>query len=884
MNKTDIYKQENKEWLASLDFILQQESPERVKEILQKLQARASKHGIPFTQPGNTPYINTIPEEEESAFPGSLETEQFLENIIRWNSIAMVVRANQKQDGIGGHISSYASAATLFEVAFNHFLRGGENDTVQDIVYYQGHASPGIYARSYVEGRLSEEELDCFRREISSEKGLSSYPHPRLMPGYWRFPTVSMGLSPLQAIYQARFMRYLENRGLKEKDDQKVWAFIGDGEMDEPEAMGSLGVASREKLDNLIMVIDCNLQRLDGPVRGNGKIIQELEAAYKGAGWNVIKVIWGREWDPLLAKDEDGRLVERMGEVVDGELQRYAAEGGAYFREEFFGKDERLLQLVENYSDDELAGLRWGGHDPVKVYNAYRAAVRRQGAPTVVLAQTVKGYGLGEAGEARNITHQKKKLEEDTLRYVRDRFKLPIENEAAERADYFQLEEENEAFQYLKERRKALGGPLPRREAMEEAIEAPGDEVYETFFEGTGDRPVATTMSIVHLMSELMKDEQIGERIIPIVPDESRTFGMDALFSEGGIYSASGQEYKPVDEQSLLSYDESRKGVILEEGITEAGAMGSFIAAGTAHVNYGFDTIPFFLFYSMFGFQRVGDLIWAAADARARGFLIGATSGRSTLPGEGLQHCDGQSQVFALSNPALKAYDPTYAYEVAVIVREGIRRMYVERQDIMYYITVMNEKYIMPPMPEDVEEGILKGMYRLEGNEEQSERVHLLGSGAILREALKAREILEDEYNVPADVWSITGYKQLYDDAKRCERYRILHPGEKPGACYIRQCFTETGDIFVAATDYLKALPLSVAKWFPGDFTALGTDGFGRSDNRAAMRSFFEVDYRHIALTALARLAEKGEIEVETVKKALKELDINPDKTNPGRW
>ncbi len=884
MNKTEVYKYENKEWLASLDFLLQEESPERVKEILQKLQARASKHGITFTEPGHTPYINTIPEEAEAAYPGSLETEQFLENIIRWNAIAMVVRANRKQDGIGGHISSYASAATLFEVAFNHFLRGGENDEAQDIVYYQGHASPGIYARSFVEGRFGEEDLDCFRREISDPKGLSSYPHPRLMPGYWRFPTVSMGLSPLQAIYQARFMRYLENRGLKKKDDQKVWAFIGDGEMDEPEAMGSLGVASREKLDNLIIVIDCNLQRLDGPVRGNGKIIQELEAAYKGAGWNVIKVIWGREWDPLLAKDEEGLLVERMGEVVDGELQHYAAEGGAYFREEFFGKDERLLRMVDNYSDDELANLRWGGHDPVKVYNAYRAAVRSEGSPTVILAQTVKGYGLGEAGEARNITHQKKKLEEDTLRYVRDRFNLPFDDKTAEQAGYFQLDEDSEAFKYLRERREALGGPLPRREAVEEALEAPGKEVYQTFFEGTGDRQVATTMSIVHLMSELMKDENIGDHIIPVVPDESRTFGMDALFSEGGIYSARGQTYEPVDEESLLSYNESKKGAILEEGITEAGAMGSFIAAGTAHVNYGFDTIPFFLFYSMFGFQRVGDLIWAAADARARGFLVGATSGRSSLPGEGLQHCDGQSQVFALSNPAVMAYDPTYAYEVAVIVREGIRRMYVEREDIFYYITVMNEKYVMPPMPEGVEEGILKGMYRLEGKEEQTEKVHLLGSGAILREALKAREILEDEYGVPADVWSVTGYKQLYDEANRNERRRILHPEEKHAPSYIGQCFPESGHTFVAATDYLRALPLSVAKWFPGDFTALGADGFGRSDNREAMRSFFEVDYRHIALAALACLAEKGEIETKTVKKALKTLEIDPDKPYPGRW
>lgn len=884
MKKAEVYELENKEWLASLDFIIQNEPPERVKEILQKLQAKASRNGIVFTTPGNTPYVNTIPSSEEDPFPGSLETEQFLENVIRWNAMAMVVKANNKEDGIGGHISSYASAATLFEVAFNHFLRGGEGDAPQDIVYYQGHASPGIYARSFVEGRFDAAHLDNFRREIISEKGLSSYPHPRLMPDYWRFPTVSMGLSPLQAIYQARFMRYLENRGLKEKDGQRVWAFIGDGEMDEPEALGGLPVAAREKLDNLIIVIDCNLQRLDGPVRGNGKIIQELEAVYKGAGWNVIKVIWGRNWDPLLEKDEEGLLVERMTEVVDGQLQHYAAAGGAYFREDFFGKDERLLAMVENYSDEELAALTWGGHDPVKVYNAYHAAVQHEGAPTVILAQTVKGYGLGEAGEARNITHQKKKLDKEHLLYVRDRFDLPIDDEDAGNAGYFRLEDDEEAYQYLLERREELGGPLPLRKANDKAIDAPGEEAYEDLLEGTDDREVATTMSIVQLMSELMKDEEIGSKIVPIVPDESRTFGMDALFSQAAIYSSKGQTYEPVDEDSLLYYNESKKGAILEEGITEAGAMGSFIAAGTAHVNYGMDAIPFFLFYSMFGFQRVGDLIWAAADARARGFLIGATSGRSTLPGEGLQHCDGQSQVFALSNPAMKAYDPTYAYEVAVIVREGIRRMYVEREDIFYYITVMNEKYPMPAMPEGVEEGIIKGMYRLRGSEEEegAEKVHLLGSGAILREALEARELLEKDYGIAADVWSVTGFKQLYDDANTAERRsRLQAPEAEPTNSYIEECFPEKGHTYVAATDYLKAWPLTVAKWFRGDFTALGTDGFGRSDNRAAMRSFFEVDHRHIAYAALASLAKKGKIDKEKLEEAREDLEIDSDKPSP---
>jgi pyruvate dehydrogenase E1 component len=882
--KSNIYEFENKEWLASLDFIIENEPPGRVAEIIGLLQERARKNGISLPAPGRTPYKNTIDKSQETDFPGDLETERLLENIIRWNAAAMVVKANKRQDGIGGHISTYASAATLFEVAFNHFLHGNDEDRPQDLVYFQGHAAPGIYARSFVERRMDEEELDHFRREVISSKGLPSYPHSRLMPGYWRFPTVSMGLSPLQAIYQARFFRYLENRGIKEKNGQKIWAFIGDGEMDEPESVAGLTLAGRERLDNLILVVNCNLQRLDGPVRGNGKIIQELESMYKAAGWNVIKVLWGKNWDPLLEQDQSGLLVKRLGELVDGQLQHFAAAGGAYFRENFFDQDEQLSQMVEEYSNEELDALTWGGHDMTKIYNAYRAAVQTEDAPTVILAQTIKGFGLGDAGEARNITHQKKKLEEEDLLYLRDRLELPIDDAAAKKAEYYRPEEDSDEYRYLIERREKLGGFLPARKDPNEALEVPGEEPYQALLEGTDEREAATTMSLVQLLSKLMKDENVGERIVPIVPDESRTFGMDALFQQAGIYSSQAQQYEPVDQDHLLSYNESKTGVILEEGITEAGAMGSFIAAGTAHVNLGIDMIPFFLFYSMFGFQRVGDLIWAATDARARGFLIGATSGRTTLSGEGLQHCDGQSHIYALSNPAVKAYDPTYAYEVAVIVQEGIRRMYVEREDLLYYLTVMNEKYPMPPLPGDAREGILRGMYRLKGapdkKEEGKEKLHLLGSGAILRESVKARKVLEEEYGIAADVWSVTSYKELYDNAIQTDRDRIIG---KNGAAqnYIQQCFPEEGHVYIAATDYLKALPLTVSKWFPGTFVALGTDGFGRSDSREALRSFFEVDHKHIVLAALSTMAQQGKITKEKVEEAKKELEIDPEKPYP---
>jgi pyruvate dehydrogenase E1 component len=874
---------EDKEWLDSLDYVIKNEGEKRVKILFTKLQARAQENGIQFSCPGTCAYINTIPADKEIPYPGNREIERRIKSLIRWNAMAMVVRANRESSGIGGHISTYASAAALWEVAFNHFLRGGDNEYEADLVYFQGHASPGAYARSFLEGRLSKKDLENFRRELRPNGGLSSYPHPRLMPEYWQFPTVSMGLAPIQAIYQARFNRYLEDKGLKEKTDQKIWAFLGDGEMDEPESLGAITLAARERLDNLIFVVNCNLQRLDGPVRGNGQIIQELEAAFKGAGWNVIKVVWGSDWDVLFEKDEDDVLVKHLGCVLDGEMQKYAVEGGDYIRKQFFGRDSRLLKLVESYSDEQLQKLRRGGHDPVKVYNAYHAAVHHEGSPTVILAQTIKGYGLGEAGEGRNITHQQKKLNEDELKHFRSRFGIPISDEDVDKAPFYKPDKDSEEMAYLLERRKKLGGFLPKRSVNAEPIPEPDPQIFQEFLEGSEDREVATTMVFVHLLSKLLKDKQIGKFFVPIVPDESRTFGMDALFRQVGIYSFVGQMYEPVDKESLLYYKEAKNGAILEEGITEAGSLSSFIAAGTAYSTHGIAMIPVFMFYSMFGFQRVGDLIWAAADARARGFLVGGTSGRTTLPGEGLQHQDGQSHILAYALPNLKAYDPTFAYEVAVIVQEGLRRMYVEQEDIFYYITVMNEKYTMPTMPDDVRDGILKGMYRFKQSERKKNgsSVHLLGSGAILNEVIKAREILEQDYDVSADIWSVTGYKQLYDDANAIDRWNRFHPGKKKQQSYIRQCFPEEGGIFIAVSDYLKALPLSVSKWFPGKFTALGTDGFGQSDSREALRDHFEVDRRHIVLAALFSLEEEGMIKEYVVKKAIQDLDIDAKKTDP---
>jgi pyruvate dehydrogenase E1 component len=874
---------ETKEWLESLNYVLETEGPERATKLLLQLLVHAQEKGVQLPFSANTPYINTIPVERQPPFPGSREIERHIKSLIRWNAMAMVVRANKHDAGIGGHISTYASAATLYEIGFNHFFRARNDQHEGDHIYYQGHASPGIYARAFLEGRLTTEQLENFRHELRPEGGLSSYPHPWLMPSFWQFPTVSMGLSPIMAIYQARFARYLEDRGLKKPSDAKVWSFIGDGETDEPESLGAITLASREKLDNLIFVINCNLQRLDGPVRGNGKIIQELEAAFRGAGWNVIKVIWGSDWDPLLAKDTDGLLVQRMNEVPDGWFLKYTVESGDFIREHFFGADPRLKEMVEHLSDETLQKLRKGGHDPQKVYAAYKAAVEHRGSPTVILAQTIKGYGLGESGEGKNITHQQKKLNEEELREFRTRFGVPISDEDVAEAPFYRPPDDSPETRYLHERRKKLGGYTPQRIVNNPALKAPPETLFEEFYKGTEGREVSTTMVFVRLLSKLLKDKEIGDLIVPIVPDEARTFGMESLFRQVGIYSHVGQLYEPVDAASLLYYKESTDGQILEEGITEAGSMSSFIAAGTAYATHAINTIPFFIFYSMFGFQRIGDLIWAAGDMRCRGFMLGGTAGRTTLNGEGLQHQDGHSHLLAYSVPNLLTYDPAFAYEIAVIVREGIRRMYEEQESVFYYLTLYNENYAMPRMPENAAEGILKGMYKFKAAEIQDAkaRVQLLGSGPILNEVLKAQKMLQEKYQIAADVWSVTSYKELRREALDVERWNLLHPSEQARIPYVSQCFANTQGPFVAASDYMKALPDSISKWVPGKIVSLGTDGYGRSEARSALRNFFEVDSRFITLGALNALARESRLDPGIIQQAIKDLDINPDKSNP---
>ncbi len=875
---------ETREWLYSLDYVLEHGGPERVVELLQQLQVRAHKAGVQIPFSANTPYINTIPREKQPPFPGDREIERRIKSLIRWNAMAMVVKANKEESGIGGHISTYASVATLFEIGFNHFFRGKGEGYDGDQIYFQGHASPGIYARAYLEGRISKEQLINFRRELKPGGGLSSYPHPWLMPNFWEFPTVSMGLGPIMAIYQARFNRYLEDRGLK-KPGGKVWAFLGDGETDEPEALGAITLASREKLDNLIFVINCNLQRLDGPVRGNGKIIQELEAIFRGAGWNVIKVIWGSDWDPLLDMDKDGKLVKRMGEVVDGEYQKYSVEGGAYIRKNFFGKDPDLLKMVEKMSDEQLRKMKRGGHDPEKVYAAFKAAVDHVGQPTVILAKTIKGYGLGEAGEGKNITHQQKKLNEEEMKEFRSRFGIPISDEQIANDPFYKPDEDSDEIKYLKARRAELGGFVPSRRTDVRPIKTPPESVFEEFYKGTEGREVSSTMVFVRILAKLLRDKDIGKLIVPIVPDEARTFGMEALFRQVGIYSHAGQLYEPVDADSLLYYKEAKDGQILEEGITEAGSMSSFIAAGTAYLTHGINMIPFFIYYSMFGLQRVGDLVWAAGDIGAKGFLIGGTAGRTTLAGEGLQHQDGNSHLLAYPVPNLVAYDPAYAYELAVIIRDGIRRMFEEQENIFYYITVMNENYPMPEMPagKDVKEGILKGMYKFKASDKKSSKLkaQLFGSGTILNEVIKAAQILEDDYRVACDVWSVTSYKELRRDALDIERWNMLHPFEQPKKNYIQKTLDKEEGVFVAASDYVKALPDSIAKWFPGYLYSLGTDGFGRSESRASLRDFFEVDAKHIVFATLVALYKEGKFQEKVLDKAIKELGINPDKKNP---
>jgi pyruvate dehydrogenase E1 component len=876
---------ETQEWIDSMEWVLRNAGPDRVRRLLEDLQIYARKAGVRIPFSANTPHINTIPADEELPYPGSREIERRIKSLIRWNAMAMVVRANLEEDGIGGHISTYASAATLYEVAFHHFLHGKGEHYDGDQVYFQGHASPGIYARAFLEGRLSEEQLFNFRRELRGGigNGLSSYPHPWLMASFWEFPTVSMGLAPIMAIYQARFNHYLEDRGLHPKSDHKVWAFLGDGAMDEPEALGAITLAAREKLDNLIFVVNCNLQRLDGPVRGNGKIIQELEAAFRGAGWNAIKVIWGTDWDPLLAEDRNGLLVRRMNEVVDGESQRYSISSGDYIRDHFFGEYPELTELVADMSDEQLRRLRLGGHDPKKVYNAYKAAVEHEGSPTVILARTIKGYGLGEAGEGRNITHQQKKLNQDELLEFRTRFGIPLSDDEARDATFYRPQENSPEMIYLTERRRELGGPVPTRGVRCEPLPAVPDEIFREFQDGSAGRDISTTMAFVRMLAKLLKDRQVGKLVVPIIPDEARTFGMESLFRQIGIYSHAGQLYEPVDANTLLYYHEAKDGQLLEEGITEAGSMSSFIAAGTAHATHGINTIPFFVFYSMFGLQRIGDLIWAAADMRTRGFMIGGTAGRTTLNGEGLQHQDGNSHLLAYPVPNLKTYDPAFAFELAVIIRDGIQRMYCEQEDLFYYITVENEPYPMPSMPPGSEQGILRGMYlfRPSSNPEAELRAQLFGSGAILNEALRAQEILADRYNVAADVWSITSFKELYMDGTDCDRWNRLHGEDEHLTPWIRSSLEDTDGVYVIATDYVKALPYSIGKWFPKPPVALGTDGFGRSDSRAALRHFFEVDANHIVVATLGGLAGQGRLDREVVARAMKELAIDPGAPNP---
>lgn len=873
-------------WLDSLELVLEsvlkEQRSAKLPLLLERLKDRLREAGVQLPASVSTPYINTIPPDEEPPYPGDRELERRIKSYIRWNAMAMVVNANRAHNGLGGHISTYASSATLYEVAFNHFFRGGSDGQPADLVYFQGHASPGVYARAFLEGRMEAQHLHHFRQELARTPGLSSYPHPYLMPDFWQVPTVSMGLGPIMSIYQARFNRYLKARGFLKGEEPRVWCFVGDGESDEPETLGALTLAAREGLDNLTWVINCNLQRLDGPVRGNGKIIQELEAAFRGAGWNVVKVIWGSDWDPLLESDREGWLMKRMAEAVDGDYQKYSVEPGSYTRKHFFGANPSLAAMVNHLTDEQIRKLKRGGHDPQKVYAAYKRAVEHRGSPTVILAKTIKGYGLGEAGEGRNVTHQQKKLNEKELREFRTRFGIPISDEEVVNTPFYRPPDDSPEMVYLRERRKSLGGPVPRRTVTAQPLDVPVLDSLGEFLKGTDRTEVSTTMAFVRMLGTLLRNKNIGRAIVPIIPDEARTFGMDPLFREVGIYSPKGQLYEPVDRESLLFYRETKEGQILEEGITEAGAMSSFVAAGTAYATHGVNMIPFFIYYSMFGFQRIGDLAWAAGDMKAKGFMLGATAGRTTLNGEGLQHEDGHSHLLAATVPNLVTYDPAFAYELAVIVQDGLRRMYADREEIFYYLTLYNENYPMPPMPEGVAEGILKGLYRFrrpEGKGKQN--AHIFGSGPILRQALRAQEILADRYYVTADVWSATSYKLLRNDALAAQRWNMLHPSEDPRRSYLETLLQNEEGPFIAVSDYMKLVPDQIAPWVPGGLTTLGTDGFGRSDTRPALRRFFEVDAESIVIATLYALAERGRLDRETVARAIKDLGVDPEKMFP---
>ena len=878
----DLDPEETREWLESIDSVIKAQGAGRAHFLIERLIDLTRRSGgyLPFKP--NTAYVNTISPGQEQEYPGDRSIERRIEAFIRWNAMAMVVHTNRQSSEYGGHIASYASSATMYEVGFNHFWRAPSEQHPGDMIYIQGHVSPGIYARAYLEGRLSEENLRYFRQEVASpEKGLSSYPHPWLMPDFWQFPTVSMGLGPMMAIYQARFQRYLEHRGVVPETDRKVWAFLGDGEMDEPESMGAITMPVREKLDNLVFVINCNLQRLDGPVRGNGKIIQELEAAFLGAGWNVIKVIWGSRWDPLLAKDTKGLLRRVMEECVDGEYQNFKAKGGAFTRENFFGKYPELKEMVANMSDDDIWRLNRGGHDYKKVWNAYNAAVNHKGAPTVILCKTVKGFMMGKWGESQNITHQQKKLDDEALREFRKRVQINIPDEQIAKSPFQRLPEDSEEMKYLREKRERLGGSLPQRRANAPSLVVPPLEAFDSLLQSSGDREFSTTMAFVRILQMLVKDKNIGKNIVPIVPDEARTFGMEGMFRQIGIYSSAGQLYTPQDADQLMFYKEDRKGQILEEGINEGGALASFIAAGTAYSNHGVNMVPFYIYYSMFGFQRVGDFIWAAGDSQARGFLLGGTSGRTTLAGEGLQHQDGHSHLAASTIPNCVAYDPTFAYELAVIIQDGMRRMFAEQEDVFYYLSVMNENYAHPAMPKGAEQGILKGMYLLQAGSKGKVRVNLIGSGTILREVIKAAEILEKDYGVPADVFSAPSFSELRREALDVERRNMLNPDAPQAVPYVRQCFGDRTGPFIASTDYMRIVPDQIRQWVPGRFVVLGTDGYGRSDSRAELRRHFEVDAPHIVVASLRALADEGKLDMATVKGAIKKFNIDPDKPNP---
>jgi pyruvate dehydrogenase E1 component len=879
---------ETDEWLQSLDAVVDAHGKTRARFLISKLLERARELQVGTPATVSTPYVNSISPEREPWFPGDEELERRIRAYIRWNAAVMVIKANKHADGIGGHLSTFASSAALYDVGFNHFFRGKDAGLAGDAVYIQGHAAPGIYARAFLEGRLSEDDLDQFRQEVGG--GLSSYPHPRLMPRFWEYPTVSMGLGPINSIYHARFLHYLQNRRIDDTSGTRVWCFLGDGEMDEPETMGALTLPARDELDNLIWVVNCNLQRLDGPVRGNGKIIQELEAIFRGAGWNVIKVVWGSRWDELLAKDRDGVLLNKMNTTVDGDFQRYAVESGSYIREHFFGPDPRLRKMVEQLSDDELRTLPRGGHDYRKLYAAYKAATEQRGAPTVILAKTIKGWTLGPDVEGRNATHQIKKMTTDQLRRLRDRLRLQDVVGDDDLADdrsppYVRFPEGSVEQQYMLDRRKALDGFLPRRVVRtRKPLAMPDDKAFEEVLAGSGTQAVSTTMAFTRLLRNLHRDRAVGDRVVPIIPDEARTFGMDALFKEFKIYAAHGQTYVPVDAQLLLSYSESKDGQVLEEGITEAGSMASFIAAATSHAHRGIPMLPFFTFYSMFGFQRVGDLIWSAQDSRARGFLLGATAGRTTLLGEGLQHQDGHSLVLASTVPSVEAWDPAFAYEMATIVRHGIREMLVDERDVVHYLTLYNENYVMPALREGGEEGILRGLYRwAEAPEGPSHRATILFSGTAQAAARAAQAELAERWDVAAELWSATSYKRLREEALSTERWNRLHPTEAPRTPLVTELLTRDGapGAIVAVTDFMKAVPDQVARWVPQPFVPLGTDGFGRSDTRERLRQFFEVDMRQVVVATLWALAQQGEVKPETVAEAIARYDIDPDRTDP---